>query len=200
MGSPKSPNEDVHGLMHPASLVPGAGKDLIERFPEAECAVANGNFRGNLQFPLLDVDQQLAPALRALSLTVARNVSTSISTAWARRCRALARGILLIVDLVGLTKRDNLGSLIRGVSLSLRGSGGLDARLDTPPISFRHHPDSRIAHEGADLPRRRLADKLRSERPHPAHPNEAVPSARLCTKFLGNLDLLMAQICRVRPE
>ena len=25
------------------------------------------------------------------------------------------------------------------------GSGRLDTRLDTPPISFRHHPDSRIA-------------------------------------------------------
>ncbi|WP_247493591.1 hypothetical protein, partial [Bradyrhizobium sp. 142] len=32
-----------------------------------------------------------------------------------------------------------------GVSLSLRGSGRLDTRLDTPPISFRHHPLSCIA-------------------------------------------------------
>jgi len=29
--------------------------------------------------------------------------------------------------------------------LSSRGSGRLDTRLDTPPISFRHHPVSRIA-------------------------------------------------------
>ncbi len=50
-----------------------------------------------------------------------------------------------IVDLVGLTKRNNLASLVHGVSLSLRGSGRLDTRLDTPPISFRHHPGSRIA-------------------------------------------------------
>ncbi len=35
--------------------------------------------------------------------------------------------------------------LIHGVSLSSRGSGRLDTRLDTPPISFRHHPVSRIA-------------------------------------------------------
>jgi len=35
--------------------------------------------------------------------------------------------------------------LIHGVSLSLRGSGRLDIRLDTPPISCRHHPVSRIA-------------------------------------------------------
>jgi hypothetical protein len=36
-------------------------------------------------------------------------------------------------------------SLVHGVSLSLRGSGRLDTRLDTPPISFRHPRVSRIA-------------------------------------------------------
>src|SRR5205807_2731152 len=50
-----------------------------------------------------------------------------------------------IVDIVGLTKGNNIASLVHGVSLSLRGSGRLDTRLDTPPISFRHHPLSRIA-------------------------------------------------------
>jgi hypothetical protein len=50
-----------------------------------------------------------------------------------------------IVDLGGLTKRDNVANLFHGVSLSSRGSGRLDTRLDTPPISFRHHPVSRIA-------------------------------------------------------
>src|ERR1019366_7099229 len=50
-----------------------------------------------------------------------------------------------IVDLVGLTQWDNVAILVHGVSLSLRGSGRLDTRLDTPPISFRHHPVSRIA-------------------------------------------------------
>jgi hypothetical protein len=50
-----------------------------------------------------------------------------------------------IVDLVGMTKGDNVANLFHGVSLSLRGSGRLDTRLDTPPISFRHHPVSRIA-------------------------------------------------------
>src|SRR4030088_1324649 len=34
---------------------------------------------------------------------------------------------------------------VHGVSLSSRGSGRLDTRLDTPPISYRHHPVSRIA-------------------------------------------------------
>jgi len=51
-----------------------------------------------------------------------------------------------IVDLIGLTQWDNVAMLVHGVSLSLRGSGRLDTRLDTPPISFRHHPVSRIAH------------------------------------------------------
>src|SRR5262245_52465365 len=50
-----------------------------------------------------------------------------------------------IVDLIGLTKADNVAILVHGVSLSLRGSGRLDTRLDTPPISGRHHPLSRIA-------------------------------------------------------
>src|SRR5580692_12193833 len=50
-----------------------------------------------------------------------------------------------IVDLVGMTKWDKVASLAHGVSLSLRGSGRLDTRLDTPPISFRHHPVSGIA-------------------------------------------------------
>jgi hypothetical protein len=42
-----------------------------------------------------------------------------------------------IVDLVGLTKADNIDSLFHGVSLSSRGSGRLDTRLDTPPFSMR---------------------------------------------------------------
>src|ERR1019366_3613353 len=50
-----------------------------------------------------------------------------------------------IIDLVGMTKTNNIAILIHGVSLSLRGSGRLDTRLDTPPISLRHHPVSRIA-------------------------------------------------------
>jgi hypothetical protein len=51
-------------------------------------------------------------------------------------------------DPVGLTQGDNVAILVHGVSLSSRGSGRLDTRLDTPPISFRHHPVSRIAPEG----------------------------------------------------
>ena len=50
-----------------------------------------------------------------------------------------------IVNLVGMTKRDNIASLIHGVSLSSRGSGRLDTRLDTPPSIKRRHPDSCLA-------------------------------------------------------
>jgi hypothetical protein len=44
-----------------------------------------------------------------------------------------------------VTKTYNIAILIHGVSLSLRGSGRLDTRLDTPPISLRHHPGSGLA-------------------------------------------------------
>jgi len=50
-----------------------------------------------------------------------------------------------IIDRVGLTESDNTAIIFHGVSLSLRGSGRLDTRLDTPPISYRHHPGSRLA-------------------------------------------------------
>jgi hypothetical protein len=50
-----------------------------------------------------------------------------------------------IVNRRRLTEGQDVGSLVHGGSLSSRGSGRLDTRLDTPPISFRHHPVSRIA-------------------------------------------------------
>ena len=43
-----------------------------------------------------------------------------------------------IIDLVGLTKRDNVASLVHGVSLSLRGSGRLDTHLDPSSPTFPH--------------------------------------------------------------
>src|ERR1017187_3334635 len=58
-----------------------------------------------------------------------------------------------IIDLVGVTKTNNIAILIHGVSLSLRGSGRLDTRPATPPISLRHHPGSRIARHMAQRPR-----------------------------------------------
>src|ERR1035441_5472724 len=51
--------------MHPTSLVPRYGKDLVERLPEAERTVANGDFRSDLQSPSFHIDEKFAPALRA---------------------------------------------------------------------------------------------------------------------------------------
>ena len=50
-----------------------------------------------------------------------------------------------IVDLIGLTKPDDIGIRVHGVSLSLRGPGRLDTRLDTPPSFHRRHPLPGIA-------------------------------------------------------
>ncbi|MHC2564368.1 transposase-like protein, partial [Bradyrhizobium liaoningense] len=49
-----------------------------------------------------------------------------------------------IINRGRLTESKNIGSLGHGVSLSSRGSGRLVTRLDTPPSSHRHHPDSAI--------------------------------------------------------
>src|SRR3984885_9887543 len=51
--------------MHPAALVPRAGKDFVERLPEAERTVTNGDFWSDLQSPSFHIDEQFAPALRA---------------------------------------------------------------------------------------------------------------------------------------
>ena len=58
--------EHVGGLVNPTPLVPGAGKDLIDGLPEAERAVADGEIRRDLEATPLDVDEEFAPALRAL--------------------------------------------------------------------------------------------------------------------------------------
>src|SRR5271163_23773 len=301
--------------MHPASLVRRSGKDLVECLPEPECTVTNGDFRSDRQPPFLHIDQQLAPALHALSnasleadefllalrrssdqhqhafavvfhaslqehavgpnvqisarrqipllpmpelalplrrqtrnhrrrqvrrvlaqqrrqgllevpgrdatqiknrqkriqalrapcpqrqnrrgepdplavagspaipklhtgnldstdprldrafgtMTVPDNTVSSISKLEALHlgkkclgfqldslCEQLSRSRSQdigqgIINLVGVTKTNNIAILIHGVSLSLRGSGRLDTRLDTPPISPRHHPLSCIA-------------------------------------------------------
>ena len=53
--------------MDPTPLMPGAGKDLLDCFPEAERPVADREVRGDLEPALLDVDEELTPALRALA-------------------------------------------------------------------------------------------------------------------------------------
>jgi hypothetical protein len=44
--------------------MPRAGKDLVERLPEAERTVADGDFRGDRDPTAFHLDQKFAPALR----------------------------------------------------------------------------------------------------------------------------------------
>jgi hypothetical protein len=70
-----------------------------------------------------------------------------------------------IIDLVGLTKTNNIAILIHGVSLSLRGSGRLDTRLDTAyltPSSPRFRLSSRCA-----IPGRTSRSACRRHTTHP---------------------------------
>ena len=53
--------------MNPTPLVSGARKDLLDRLPEAERAVADREVWCNLEPTLLDVDEKLAPALCVLT-------------------------------------------------------------------------------------------------------------------------------------
>src|SRR6267378_501982 len=59
--------QHVGGLVNPTALVPGAREDLFDRLPEAERAVADREVRRNLEPTLLDVDEELTPALRTLA-------------------------------------------------------------------------------------------------------------------------------------
>ncbi len=59
--------QDVGDLMHPATLMPGSGEDLVERLPEAHGAVADGDLRRGRQSAGLQVNEQFAPALCTLA-------------------------------------------------------------------------------------------------------------------------------------
>src|SRR5271155_4928041 len=58
--------QHVGGLVNPTTLMLGAGKDLLDRLPEAERAVADSEIGRDLKPTPFDVDEELAPALRAL--------------------------------------------------------------------------------------------------------------------------------------
>src|SRR3954471_19540847 len=59
--------QDICGFVHPAALMSRGGEDFVERLPEAERAVTNGYFRGDLQPTAFSLDEQFVPALRALA-------------------------------------------------------------------------------------------------------------------------------------
>jgi hypothetical protein len=58
--------QHIGGLVNPTAMVPGAGKDLLDRLPEAERAVADREVGCDLKTTPPDVDEEFAPALRAL--------------------------------------------------------------------------------------------------------------------------------------
>ena len=62
--------EHVGGLVNPTALLAGLAVDLAERRPEAECAVAHGEFRWNLQPPTFEIQEQFQPGLCALPVAV----------------------------------------------------------------------------------------------------------------------------------
>src|SRR4029077_10176501 len=49
--------QHVGGLVNPTSLVPGGRRDLLDRLPKAECAVADREVRRDREPTLLDVDE-----------------------------------------------------------------------------------------------------------------------------------------------
>jgi hypothetical protein len=69
----------------------------------------------------------------------ARNASASSSIAPATVARQIAGYWSGDHRSRRVTKTNNIAILIHAVALSLRGSGRLDTRLDTPPISLRYH-------------------------------------------------------------
>src|SRR5690554_3111571 len=59
--------EHVEDLVLPAALMTGRWKDLLERFPETERAVADSNPRHDRKATSLQVDEQFTPALRTFA-------------------------------------------------------------------------------------------------------------------------------------
>src|SRR5581483_5020322 len=59
--------EHVGDLVNPTALMPGGGKDLLNRLPKAERTIADREVGRDLEPASLGVDEKLAPALRALA-------------------------------------------------------------------------------------------------------------------------------------
>jgi hypothetical protein len=57
-------------MLHPASLLTGLGPDLADRLPEAKRAIGDGDLGRHRQTPALEIEQQGAPVVSALSRAV----------------------------------------------------------------------------------------------------------------------------------
>src|SRR5215208_2999854 len=113
-------------------------------------ASLDGPFR-----PMAVPDQAFA-AVRQLQIAPAGEIGLGLDLNGLRQQLAGAGAQDLRQGIVGrirLTQPANVGTLAHGVSLSWRGSGRLDTRLDTPPFSNQHHPVSVIApRQAVDTP------------------------------------------------
>src|SRR6188472_4752392 len=62
--------QNVGGLVDPTALLARGPIDLAQRLPEPEVAVADSEFRADLQAAVAQIHQQLAPRLLALAIAV----------------------------------------------------------------------------------------------------------------------------------
>ena len=62
--------QDVRRLVHPAALATGCGPHLLDRLPEAERTVGDRQLRSHGEPAPPEVEQQVAPGLRALAHAV----------------------------------------------------------------------------------------------------------------------------------
>ena len=62
--------EHVGRLVNPAALLACFSKDLSQRGPEAQGAVPHGQLRRERQSSILEIHQQLVPALLALAIAI----------------------------------------------------------------------------------------------------------------------------------
>ena len=139
--------EHVGGLVNPTPLVPCAGKDLIDSLPEAERAVTDREIRRDLEPTPLDVDEKLAPALRALPYPgLEPNEFLLAFGVWRRSARACIRQHLPFA----LAGRPHPPTRTRIVALTGHASARHQNRPATPPS--RGSPVRRFDRGGELLP------------------------------------------------
>ena len=64
--------EDIRGFVHPAALRSRLRPHLVDRLPEAERTVGDGELRVDRQTAPLEIEQQFLPGLRALADAVGK--------------------------------------------------------------------------------------------------------------------------------
>jgi hypothetical protein len=75
------PVQDIRGFVHPAALRSCLRPHLVDRLPEAERPIGDGEPRVDRQTAPLEIEQQLLPGLRALADAVASPTSPFLPSA-----------------------------------------------------------------------------------------------------------------------